>query len=561
MVVLPDPGGTSFPVPETGHRMSRSNSVLRQRRLALSAVAMAAITFLPLLTTVSSPSSAAADTVPAPAVNGDPSWVASVTTKKQEIAPGVDLLTLNWGSTGPDDRWYVLVSLPTDPVGSLATATMNLGPKPSADRAAEALRNAGYQPTVEPVSTPSFADAPAGTLGWTVKVGSYGTAAEASTTLAELRAKGFAGAARYSAQDGTDDDAPQAGYVLRVDFDEYHGRLVAEHGPDLAVHETLTDLIASTGAIAGINAHWAYGEAIAGLYVKDGRVIGGSITQGRGGVLVREGGRLVDVDSYTGHFWMSVENKTIEVDGVNRLPGRIQNCGGVGGDTPWPIAQHDRFCTDSSELIRFTSDWGAPPVGPGAEVVLDSRGRVTAVNAQRGATAPAGGTTIQGIGESAQWLLDNVKVGDLVRWREEIRDSAGKKVQLTADTTIMQVGPTLIDDGDIEINARADGLFWEGVNPSFTYNWVLRSNPRSSIAIDDQGRLLLAVFDGRQPGYAEGVSIFSHAQILKRLGAVEALNLDGGGSSVIATSDAIVNRPSDAGNRQRRQNNAWLLTP
>lgn len=35
-------------------------------------------------------------------------------------------------------------------------------------------------------------------------------------------------------------------------------------------------------------------------------------------------------------------------------------------------------------------------------------------------------------------------------------------------------------------------------------------------------------------------------RLLQRLGVVEALNLDGGGSSVLATTDGIVNRPSDA---------------
>jgi exopolysaccharide biosynthesis protein len=141
-----------------------------------------------------------------------------------------------------------------------------------------------------------------------------------------------------------------------------------------------------------------------------------------------------------------------------------------------------------------------------------------------------------------------------------VRDSAGRVVPLTRDTTILQVGPTLIDEGRVAINARADGLFWEGVDQTFTYNWVLRSNPRSSIAIDSEGRLLLTVIDGRQQGYSEGLSILDHALLLQRLGAVEALNPDGGGSSVIATPAGIINRPSDA-TGQRRLGNMLLLMP
>lgn len=485
-------------------------------------------------------------------------WVDSVTTSSQELEPGVELIALQWGSADASDHWYVNVLLPSDPAGSLTNATMSLGRKDTADRVAQALRDAGFVPSVELVSTPDFADAPAGPLGWVVKVGSFTTSAEAGAERAKLLAAGFRGSSRYSPEDGDDANAPQAGYVLRVDFDRFNGRLVSDYGPDLETHETLTELVATTGAVAGINDSWAYPQAIAGLYVKDGRVLG-STTQGRGGVLVRDGGRTVDVDRFTSHFWLKTDGKTVEVDGVNRVPGRIQNCGGIGGDLPWAVAQHDRVCTDDSELVRFTPEWGTTPAGDGAEIVLRANGEVVAINPTRGMAVPTGGSTIQGTGDSAQWLVDNVRVGQVVHWSEEIRDSLNKKVNLTAGTTISQVGPVLVDKGQLAIDARADGLFWEGADPSFTWNWVLRSNPRSAIGTDEQGRLLLAVFDGRQPDYAAGLSIADTAEIMKRLGAVEALNLDGGGSSVMATGTGMVNSPSDAGHLQRRQNDGWLL--
>lgn len=535
--------------------MTVQNRALRRGRLAFAA----AVVIVSAATTIAT---AASGTQPARGDQGagasDAAWATSVTTGRQELEPGVDLRTLKWGSTDANDHWYVIVYLPTDPAGSLATATMNLGPKGTADHTAQALRDAGFVPSVDLVSTPAFADAPAGPLGWTVKVGSFTTSAEANAELAKLKAAGFSGQARYSAEDGDDANAPQAGYVVRVDFDKFHGRLVSEYGPDLATHENLTDLIDMTGAIAGINDAWAYTQAIAGLYVNDGRVLG-STTQGRGGVLVRDGGQTVDVDRFTGHFWLSIGHRTVEVDGVNRVPGRIQNCGGIGGDLPWSVAQHDRVCTDESELVRFTPEWGTTPAGAGVEIVLGARGKVVAVKQDRGITVPADGSTIQGTGDAAQWLLDNVRVGQVVRWREAIRDSSGRKVALTADTTISQVGPVLVDNGQIAVDAHADGLLWEGVDPTFTYRWVLRSNPRTTIGMDNKGRLLLAVFDGRQPGYAAGLSIPDTAEVMKRLGAIEALNLDGGGSSVMATPAGIVNSPSDAGHVQRPQNDGWLL--
>lgn len=81
-------------------------------------------------------------------------------------------------------------------------------------------------------------------------------------------------------------------------------------------------------------------------------------------------------------------------------------------------------------------------------------------------------------------------------------------------------------------------------------------HPRSAAGISRDGRyLILMTIDGRQPGYSEGASKAELAEWLKRLGAWDALNLDGGGSTtlVIESPDGkptVLNRPS--GRVQRR---------
>ncbi|NUR85503.1 MAG: phosphodiester glycosidase family protein, partial [Nonomuraea sp.] len=244
-----------------------------------------------------------------------------------------------------------------------------------------------------------------------------------------------------------------------------------------------------------------------------------------------------------------------------RIPGEVWNCGGVGGDLPTEKPQHDLKCTDPSELVRFTPEWGTPPAGAGAEAVLDGRGKVLAVNRTRGAGVPQGGSTIQAIGDSADWLLAHARPGRHLSITERVEDSGGRRVPLTPDTTILQVGPTLVRDGQVSVNAEADGLIREGTDQTFTYNWTVRANPRSMIGMDGEGRLMLVVVDGRQDGYSEGLGIAGTAELMKRLGAVEAMNLDGGGSSVLATREAgIVNRPSDA-TGQRSLGNVFLVRP
>lgn len=74
-------------------------------------------------------------------------------------------------------------------------------------------------------------------------------------------------------------------------------------------------------------------------------------------------------------------------------------------------------------------------------------------------------------------------------------------------------------------------------------------HPRSAAGISRDGRyLILMTIDGRQPGYSEGATKPETAEWLKRLGAWNALNLDGGGSTALVLEGAdgkpaVLNRP------------------
>jgi hypothetical protein len=74
-------------------------------------------------------------------------------------------------------------------------------------------------------------------------------------------------------------------------------------------------------------------------------------------------------------------------------------------------------------------------------------------------------------------------------------------------------------------------------------------NPRSGVGVSKDCRhVYFCVFDGRQPGFSEGVSLFEMAEWMRRLGCWDAMNLDGGGSSTLVVKgvgDAarILNHP------------------
>jgi hypothetical protein len=72
--------------------------------------------------------------------------------------------------------------------------------------------------------------------------------------------------------------------------------------------------------------------------------------------------------------------------------------------------------------------------------------------------------------------------------------------------------------------------------------------PRTAIGYTATGKMILFVAEGRNAPASEGLSLAELAQIMKDLGCVEALNLDGGGSTAMVANGTLVNRPSDAGN-------------
>jgi len=76
-------------------------------------------------------------------------------------------------------------------------------------------------------------------------------------------------------------------------------------------------------------------------------------------------------------------------------------------------------------------------------------------------------------------------------------------------------------------------------------------HPRSAVGLSADGNtLLLVAVDGRQEGHSRGATLAELGELLKSLGATDALNLDGGGSTALVVRDrltgvyTVANRPS-----------------
>ena len=79
-------------------------------------------------------------------------------------------------------------------------------------------------------------------------------------------------------------------------------------------------------------------------------------------------------------------------------------------------------------------------------------------------------------------------------------------------------------------------------------DYVCNRHPRTGIGVTAEGHILLVVVDGRR-SESIGLEIVEFARLFRRLGAVSAMNLDGGGSSTMVVKGRVVNTPSDGSER------------
>lgn len=496
---------------------------------------------------------------------------------ERQVGDGLTYTRIVRGQASPDDCWTLRVMLPSreleggiDPDAPVGM----LGSKTTADAVAAKLVAAGLTPTVQRFATEALpTDVIAHDIGYGVNVGRAASPEALAADEGKLREAGFRARRWHTSYDGDATSGPWDVHVLTIDPRLWS--VTSSLGESLVGRETVRAIAVRQGATAAVNGGFFAmmpfnqasgrgdgdpGEA-AGLAVIDGQLVS-EATTGRPALLLRDGGREVLIDRFTTS--LSIEGPDIgrrAIDGLNRVPGVIRNCGGTGGDTPTERAAHDMTCYDASEIVAFTPDGISKlPQGPGVEVVIDAGGAITEVRDRSGAPPAPGSWVLQAIGDEAAWLRGAARVGRPLRVAAELRDSRGKPVPLSRGDFAVNGGPMLVERGAIAIDADRDGLVrHEPGADNFFFGWVRQRNPRTMAGVDASGRVLLVAVDGRQVGHSLGLSILEAAQVMQALGAVTAMNLDGGGSTTIVLEGQVMNRPSDPSG-ERADGDAILVT-
>ncbi len=103
-------------------------------------------------------------------------------------------------------------------------------------------------------------------------------------------------------------------------------------------------------------------------------------------------------------------------------------------------------------------------------------------------------------------------------------------------------GPTLISKGQIIDTFENEVFFGSGFFDNEPY-------PRAAIGYTARNHLILFATDGKQPDHSIGMTLSRLSDELQKVGCVEAMNLDGGGSETLVVNGAAINHPSDGRER------------
>jgi hypothetical protein len=341
----------------------------------------------------------------------------------------------------------------------------------------------------------------------------------ASQSLPFTATEDLAPGIKYYKLDARDHLGPGAHISARfLEITQRAARLDLELGKEgVQGRDTVPSMAARRGAIAAVNAGFfgTTGDP-AGIFKINGLVVSDT-TRPRGAVgFARPEGPPLLFDRVTVRADLRVRGVTIPVAGVDTARGAR----GVYLYTP-----------------RYGSDTRTKP--DGSEWALSGNPlRITAARGSGPLAIPANGFVISVAG-TVPAALDKLQPRDRVEVRFSYATTMG------TSSSHWKQADDIVGGAGMLISRGKDVRDWT-VERLDVKGFVEARHPRTLIGRDREGDIWLVVIDGRQPDHSVGMSLPELIALGRRLGLVDALNLDGGGSSTMVVKGAIVNKPSDA---------------
>jgi hypothetical protein len=322
---------------------------------------------------------------------------------------------------------------------------------------------------------------------------------------------------------------PRRTFVLRMDPSKAVTLDVTIADAALPSRRQLSDIVRTHGALAGVNGD--YGDGGPGRpvhhFAQDGELL--QSTGGLSFAVTRdESAVLFGLQSLAVTLTDQASGRAHTIDRWNTgdpAPGELVGFSPLGGTLELPPSY---AC--SARLLPTGDAVAADPDGVRRDFVVDAVGC---------SEEPMG------------------REGGIVISAAPATDEATELLAIATGTP-MRLRWTLGWANVFDVVGGAPLLLLDGA-PTGVCEPACGRQPRTGVGVTATGKILLVVVDGRQPRWSLGPTSSEFAQIMADLGAVTALNLDGGGSSEMVVEGEVVNRPSDG--HERAITNAILVLP
>jgi len=303
--------------------------------------------------------------------------------------------------------------------------------------------------------------------------------------------------------------------------------------------ETVADMARRHKAIAAINAGFFLPNGEPAGLMKVGGVLVSDTRLQRGAVAILPAAAGAPVALVFDQVSVSLElaiqtragSSAMRVDGVDtvRRPGEIV------------------WFTERFNLHTDTTDTGTEWVLRGPPMVVTER-RDSAMRT----LIPGDGAVLSFGGIAPGAPLSHLNAGD------SVRPSATYTTALGTAPSAWHAAPDAVGGAGLLVSRGQ--LVKDWAVEKLRVGFATERHPRTMIGTDGGGRIWLVTVDGRRPQVSLGMSFAELQDVARGLGLVDALNLDGGGSTTMVVKGAVVNHPSDAGG-PRRVSDAILVFP
>jgi exopolysaccharide biosynthesis protein len=189
------------------------------------------------------------------------------------------------------------------------------------------------------------------------------------------------------------------------------------------------------------------------------------------------------------------------------------------------------------ELTLYTPHWGKSTrtsIHPYRyEAAVDANGTVVEVS-NGDLPIPRNGYVVSGQGASYHKLAQLLQPGGKALVYTQLK-GVWEGVRYAVGG-----GPTIVHRGQVHVTAKQEGLPGEIASGRA---------PRTAIGYTASGETLMVTVDGRKKDHSVGCTLTELGRIMVSLGAYEAINLDGGGSSTMVVNGKAVNQVSAGSER------------